>query len=298
MSYNIRLYYSNDEIKLYKTSSDLWFAVDIKSGKLLFLDEKEAIEKVYESTNDIDLTCRIINGEIQGPKDDYNQMIALILSLLHYSEAAEVLIKLPEDMQADVAMRIALLENTSPTDITFKITSMRTISPEQLKKIKEMVDFYLHKGDIINKTPPDGVKILASLLEYVNVGHGQREAILEKMSKESPQLTAQIRKLIYAFNDLVDLDDHAIQLILKEVGTKELAVALKGASAELIEKIFGNVSGNTKETIKEEMDYMGPTRMSVVEESQRRIIDIVRRLEEEQQIVIVRGWNDKGEIFV
>jgi flagellar motor switch protein FliG len=94
------------------------------------------------------------------------------------------------------------------------------------------------------------------------------------------------------------LDDRAIQLILKEVDTKELAIALKAASDELKTKIFRNVSERVANMIKEEMEYAGPIRLSVVEEAQQRIVEIVRRLEEEQQIVIVRGGAEGGEAFV
>jgi flagellar motor switch protein FliG len=114
---------------------------------------------------------------------------------------------------------------------------------------------------------------------------------------ENPELTSNIKNLMFVFEDLLILDDRAIQLILKEVDTKELAVALKAASEELKNKIFKNVSERVVTMIREEMDYAGPMRLSVVEEAQQRIVEIVRRLEEEQQIVIVRG-GEGGEIFV
>jgi len=103
---------------------------------------------------------------------------------------------------------------------------------------------------------------------------------------------------MFVFEDLLLLDDRGIQLILKEVDTKELAIALKAASDELKDKIFRNVSERVATMIKEEMEYAGPMRLSVVEETQQRIVEIVRRLEEEQQIVIVRGGAEGGEVFV
>ncbi|MEN6623006.1 MAG: FliG C-terminal domain-containing protein, partial [Smithella sp.] len=123
------------------------------------------------------------------------------------------------------------------------------------------------------------------------------KSILGNLEMENPELTANIKNLMFVFEDLLILDDRGIQLILKEVDTKELAIALKAASEELKNKIFKNVSERVVTMIQEEMDYAGPMRLSVVEEAQQRIVEIVRRLEEEQQIVIVRG-GEGGEIFV
>ena len=137
---------------------------------------------------------------------------------------------------------------------------------------------------------------IASILNLVD--RGTEKSILSNMEMENPELESSIKNLMFVFEDLLILDDRAIQLILKEVDTKELAIGLKAASEELKEKIFRNVSDRVATMIKEEMEYAGPTRLSVVEESQQRIVEIVRRLEEEQQIVIVRGGAEGGETFV
>jgi flagellar motor switch protein FliG len=115
---------------------------------------------------------------------------------------------------------------------------------------------------------------------------------------ENPELTSNIKNLMFIFEDLLILDDRAIQMILKEVDTKELAIALKAASEDLKDKIFRNVSERVAVMIKEEMEYAGPMRLSVVEEAQQRVVEVIRRLEEEQQIVIVRGGAEGGEVFV
>ena len=116
---------------------------------------------------------------------------------------------------------------------------------------------------------------------------------------ENPELTSNIKNLMFVFDDLILLDDRSIQMVLKEVDIKELALALKATSDELKDKLFRNVSDRVATMIQEEMDFAGPTRLSVVEESQQRIVEVVRRLEEEQQIVIVRGGEEGGgEMFV
>ena len=140
-----------------------------------------------------------------------------------------------------------------------------------------------------------GVKSLASILNLVD--RSTEKSILGNLEMENPELTSNIKNLMFVFEDLLILDDRGIQLILKEVDTKELAVALKAASEELKQKIFKNVSERVSTMIQEEMDYAGPMRLSVVEEAQQRIVEVVRRLEEEQQIVIVRG-GEGGEVFV
>ena len=198
-------------------------------------------------------------------RNEHPQTIALILSQLTPPQASQVLGQLPEDVQTDVAMRIATMEKISPEVISGNLSAS------------------------------GGVKAVASILNLVD--RSTEKSILGNMEMENPELTSNIKSLMFVFEDLLILDDKSIQMILKEVDTKELAIALKAASDELKDMIFKNVSDRVAEMIKEEMEYAGPIRLSVVEEAQQRIVEVVRKLEEEQQIVIVRG-GEGGEVFV
>ena len=213
-------------------------------------------------------------------RNEHPQTIALILSQLEPVQASGVLGQLPEDIQTDVVMRIATMEK---------------ITPEVIHEVEGVLDVHLKEVISGNLSASGGIKAVASILNLVD--RSTEKSILGNMEMENPELTSNIKNLMFVFEDLLILDDKSIQMILKEVDTKELAVGLKAASDELKEKIFKNVSDRVSEMIKEEMEYTGPTRLSVVEESQQRIVEVVRRLEEEQQIIIVRG-TEGGEVFV
>ena len=213
-------------------------------------------------------------------RNEHPQTIALILSQLIPAQASQVLSQLPEDVQTDVIMRIATMEK---------------ISPEVIREIEAVLDVHLKEVISGNLSASGGVKAVASILNLVD--RNTEKSIIGNMEMENPELTANIKNLMFVFEDILILDDKAIQLILKEVDTKELSMALKAASEDLKEKIFKNTSSRVEEMIKEEMEYAGPLRLSIVEEAQQRIVEIVRRLEEEQQIIIVRG-GEGGEVFV
>ena len=214
-------------------------------------------------------------------RNEHPQTIALILSQLSPGQAAQVLQQLPEDVQTDVAMRIATMEK---------------ISPEVIREIESVLDVHLKEVISGNLSASGGVKAVASILNLVD--RSTEKSILGNLEMESPELSSNIKNLMFVFEDLIILDDRSIQMVLKEVDIKELSIGLKAASEDLRDKIFQNVSERVADMIKEEMDYAGPTRLSVVEEAQQRIVEVVRRLEEEQQIVIVRGGSEGGEIFV
>lgn len=213
-------------------------------------------------------------------RNEHPQTIALILSQLPPGQAAQVLGQLPEDVQTDVSMRIATMEK---------------ISPEVIHEIESVLDIHLKEVISGSLSISGGVKAIASILNLVD--RSTEKSILGNLEMESPELTSNIKNLMFVFEDIIILDDSSIQMVIKETDTKEMALALKAASEELREKIYQNVSDRVAEMIKEEMEYAGPTRLNVVEESQQRIVEVVRRLEEEQQIVIVRG-GEGGEIFV
>jgi flagellar motor switch protein FliG len=280
----IREYYSIMQASDYVNEGGIDFAKEVLESSLGKARAENIVKKIhdalhpggFEMLKDVDPT-RLL----EFIRNEHPQTIALILSQLIPGQAAQVLSQLPDDIQTDVAMRIATMEK---------------ISPEVIQEIESVLDVHLKEMISGNLSASGGVKAIASILNLVD--RGTEKSIISNLEMENPELTSNIKNLMFVFEDLLILDDRSIQLILKEVDTKELAVALKAASNELQDKIFRNVSERVSTMIKEEMEYTGPLRLSVVEESQQRIVEIVRRLDEEQQIVIVRGGAEGGEVFV
>jgi flagellar motor switch protein FliG len=143
-----------------------------------------------------------------------------------------------------------------------------------------------------NVSEVGGVKFVAEMLNQVD--RGAEKNILGNLERENPELATEIKNLMFVFEDIMLLDDRGIQRMLKEVDTKELALALKGASDTVGEKFFKNMSSRASEMMKEDMQFMGPVRVKDVEGAQQRIVDIVRRLEDDGEIVISgRGGDDE-----
>lgn len=210
---------------------------------------------------------------------EHPQTISLILSQLDPSQAAGVLNGLSEEIQADVSYRIAQMEN---------------ISPQVLRELEDSLANDLQailSGQI---TEIGGPKSVAEILN--RTGRSTEKAVLERLDAQDPELAEQVRNQMFVFDDIAKLTDREIQMILREVDSKDLAVALKGGSDELKDRIFANVSERVGTMIKEEMDFSGPVRMSDVEEVQLRVVQVVRQLEEAGQVTVVRG--DSTDSFV
>ncbi len=205
---------------------------------------------------------------------EHPQTIALVLTQVTPVQAANVLTELSPQVQVDVMYRLSQMERVSP----------ETIAAVE-KVLESRIDFSSGSSQI------GGVQTAADILNLV----GQRfeKNILAGIAKENPDLASEIKNLMFVFEDVVNLDDRSIQKVLREVDNKELAMALKASSEELKSKILANMSRRAAEMIEEELDYMGPVRLREVEEVQQRIIDIIRRLEEEGQIVITHGSEDQ-----
>jgi flagellar motor switch protein FliG len=203
---------------------------------------------------------------------EHPQTIALILSQLEPGQAAGVIAMLPEKLQSDVTYRIATLDN---------------ISPQVLKQIEESLAEELHT--VLNGQVAEigGPKRVAEILNMT--GRSTERAILERLDGQDPEIAENIRNMMFTFDDIVRLTDREIQLVLREVDTKDLAVALKGSGPDIQERVFDNVSERVREMIKEEMEFMGPVRLSDVEEVQLRIVQTVRQLEEAGQVTVIRG---------
>jgi len=203
---------------------------------------------------------------------EHPQTIALIMSQLDAKQAAGVLNGLREDLQADVAYRITHMEN---------------ISPQVLRELEEALARDLEailSGQI---TEVGGPKATAEILN--RTGRTTEKRVLQDLDKMDPELAEDVRNQMFTFDDIANLTDREIQMILREVDTKDLAIALKGSAEKLKNRFYSNMSDRVEGMIKVEMDASGPTRMCDVEDIQLRIVHTVRQLEEKGQVTIVRG---------
>jgi len=213
---------------------------------------------------------------IQG---EHPQTIALIMAYLHPQQASQVISSLPAKIQTDVARRIALMDRTSP-DI---IKEIENVMEQKLSSI--ITNEYASAG---------GIDSIVDILNQVD--RGTEKNILDELDEENPELADEIRAKMFVFEDVVMLSDRAIQLVLRQVETHDVALALKTASDDVEEVIYKNMSQRAAEMLKEDIEYMGPVRLREVEESQQRIVSVIRQLEDSGEIVIARGG--ESEIIV
>ena len=209
-------------------------------------------------------------------QDEHPQTIALILSYLSPQQAAMIVSALAPDRQADVAKRIALMDRTSP---------------DVIKEVKKVLESKL--ASLVNQdyTIIGGVDAVVDILNTVD--RGTEKHIMETLEIEEPELADEIRKKMFVFEDILLLDDRAIQRVLRDVDNSDLAIALKGANEQVQAAIFNNLSKRLAVMIKEDMEFMGPVRMKDVEEAQQKIVNIIRKLEDSGEIVISRGGGDE-----
>ena len=213
-------------------------------------------------------------------QNEHPQTIALILAQLSHGQAALILADFEPELQAEVSIRMATMEK---------------ISPEIISELEGVLEGHLEEVGSRDLSTSGGTKTVAEILNLIE--SSTEKAILETMEAEDPELAAEIKNLMFVFEDMVVLDDRSIQRVLKDVETKDLAIALKAASDEVKEKVFKNVSERVGSMIKEEIEFMGPMRLSDVELSQQRIVEVIRRLQDEGQIVIA-GRGGKEELVV
>ena len=208
-------------------------------------------------------------------QDEHPQTIAMILSYLPATQASTILSSLSPEKQADVAKRIATMDRTSP---------------EVIKEVERVLERKL--SSMINQdyTIAGGVDSTVAILNAVDRGTEKR--IMESLEIEEPELAEEIRKKMFVFEDIMLLDDRAIQRVIRDVDNKDLALALKGANEDVQNVIFKNLSSRLASMIKEDMEYMGPVRMKDVEEAQQKIVGVIRKLEDSGEIVISRGGGD------
>ena len=209
-------------------------------------------------------------------QDEHPQTIAMILSYLSPAQSAMILGALTPEKQADVAKRIAKMDRTSP---------------DVIKEVERVLERKL--SSLINQdyTIVGGVDAIVGILNTVD--RGTEKHIMESLEIEEPELADEIRKKMFVFEDILLLDDRAIQRVLRDVDNNDLAVALKGANEEVQNVIFKNLSKRLAAMIREDMEFMGPVRMKDVEEAQQKIVGIIRKLEDSAEIVISRGGGDE-----
>ncbi|RCW70719.1 flagellar motor switch protein FliG [Saliterribacillus persicus] len=206
---------------------------------------------------------------------EHPQTIALVLSYLDSEQAAQILSELPQEMQADIAKRIAVMDSTSP---------------EIIAEVEQILERKLSTTVTQDYTQTGGIQAVVEVLNGVD--RSTERTILDSLEIQDPELAEEIKKRMFVFEDIVTLDNRAIQRVIREVENDDLRLALKVASEEVKEIIFNNMSTRMAETFKEEMEFMGPVRLRDVEESQSRIVSVIRRLEEVGEIVIARGGGD------
>jgi flagellar motor switch protein FliG len=200
----------------------------------------------------------------------------LILAHLSAQQAAKIVKALPEGTQTEVAKKLALMDRTNP---------------EIIREVERVLEKKLSVIMGEDYTAAGGVEAVVELLGYVD--RGTEKSIIETLEIQDPELAEQIKKLMFVFDDLISIDDRGIQRLLREVDGKELSVALKGATDEVKEKLFGNMSKRAVAMLKEEMDFMGPVRVREVDEAQTKIVNIIRSLAENNEIIISRGGDEE-----
>ncbi len=213
-------------------------------------------------------------------QDEHPQTIALILAHLPSSKGSEILAGLPPAKQIEVVTRVANMEQTNPEVI-------REVEMGLEQRLSGIVSQQFQKVG--------GVEAVAEMLNLA--GRATEKGILETLEADDPDLVEQIRRLMFVFEDILLINDKGIQAVLKEIDNEELALALKTASEDMKNKIFGNMSERAATLIREDMEYMGPVRLSDVEAAQQRIVDVVRRLEDAGEIII-SGRGGESDVVV
>jgi flagellar motor switch protein FliG len=211
---------------------------------------------------------------------EHPQTIALILANMEPKQAAPILSELSPELQSDVVLRIATMDKTNP---------------EVIKQIETILENRLSSLFTQEVSISGGVKSVAEIMNRLD--RSTERTLLGALQDQDGELAENIRRLMFTFEDIVHVDDRGVQRILKEIDQRDLALALKAAGVEVAAKIFKNMSERAATLLKEEISYLGPVRLRDVEESQRRIVEVVRRLEESGEI-IVQGRGGQDDVVV
>ncbi len=210
-------------------------------------------------------------------QNEHPQTIALIMAHLHPEQSAAILSALPPEVQSDVARRVATMDRTSP---------------EVLREVEKVLERKLSSLMTQDYASAGGVEALVEVLNRVD--RSTEKTIIESLEMQDPELAEEIKRRMFVFEDIVLLDNRSVQRALREVDlSRDLPMALKVASDEVKNKIFQNMSKRAVENLQENMDYLGPVRLRDVEEAQQKIVNIIRKLEEEGEVIISRGGRDE-----
>ena len=209
-------------------------------------------------------------------QNEHPQTIALIMAYLDPDQAAILMGSLPPDKQAEVTKRIATMDRTSPDII-------REVEKVLERKLSSLVtqDF----------TSAGGVKAVVEILNRVD--RTTEKTITETLEVDNPELTEEIKRLMFVFEDIVMLDDRSLQMVLREVDTKDLSLALKATPKEVADKLYKNMSKRAADMLREEIEFMGPVKIRDVEEAQQKVVNVIRSLEDKGEIVVARGKGDE-----
>jgi len=269
---------------------ELMMAQDfISSGGIDYA--RELLEKSLGNQKAVDIISRLTSSLKTRPFDfirrtdpahllnfiqqEHPQTIALILAYLEPAKASVILGQLPQDKQSDVAKRIATMDRTSP---------------EVLREVERVLEKKLSSLSQEDYTAAGGVGSIVDILNLVD--RSTEKIIIESLEEDDPELAEEIKKRMFVFEDIVMLDDRAIQKVMREVDTNELAKALKAVDPDVQDKIYRNMSKRAAALLKEDMEFMGPTRRKDVEEAQQKIVSIIRKLEEQGEVVIARSGEE------
>ena len=241
-----------------------------KGDKLLEEIQYDSYNKAFSSARNATVT-----QIYECIKDENPQTIAIILSNIQIEKSGEILVKLPKELQADVAMRIG---------------SISEISPAIIKSIDVALERKLSSVSKVDLQGNSGLENLIGILS--NLDRATERSILEFIENNNSVLSAQIKANMFVFEDIVKLDTNAIQKVLKEVNLKELAMAIKTASQEIVDMIYANQSPRARESLKEEMEMLQSVKQNKVEEAQQKVVAIIRRLEQEGAIEVPKGSDE------
>lgn len=208
-------------------------------------------------------------------QNEHPQTIALILSYARADQASAVIVELPKGKRIDVVERIANMDRTSPEIV-------RYVEAELQKKFNSIIS--------VDYTEIGGINYVADVMN--NMDRGNEKYIFDELNKKDPKLTDEIRKKMFIFEDIVTLDSMSIQRFLREVDSKDLVLSIKGSNKEVSDVLFNNMSTKMADTLKSELEYTHNVRLRDVEEAQQRIVSVIRRLEEEGELVIAKSGKD------
>ena len=287
---NMRLVSSEDKEKVLEDFYQLALAQDyISEGGISYA--KELLEKAIGEEKAEDIISRLTSSLHVRPfefirKADPNQLlnyiqsehpqtIALILSYLNPGQSAEILSNLSVEKQTEVTRRIATMDRTSP---------------EIIKEVESILETKFSGVISQDFATTGGVQTVVDILNLVD--RGTEKHIMDELDRINSELSEEIRKRMFVFEDIVLLDNRSIQRVIREIDNSQWAIALKGASDEVKEVIFGNMSKRLVEIIKEDIEFMGPVRVRDIEEAQQNIVNVIRKLEEDGEIIISRGGDD------